>query len=186
MIVLALLLMAAEPSTVEDRVLSKQRTITPVVGAVWLDRFDLRGSPGVSLALTHYLTEIVAIDYVSGAYLRTIDLPASVQLQERTGFVIDRARPIALVTTGVRVSFAYAKALIERTRAVLHFSPEVSAHVGALISDRGAHFAFDIGLGLRVLLVQGLVLYIDYKLVISIERGAVVGGMPNLGLGWMF
>lgn len=184
--ILLCLLLAADPSTVEDRVLQKAHTITPVVGAVYLDRFDLRASPGVSLALTHYVSEIVALDYVSGAYVRTLDLPAATQLRRDTGFEIDRARPIALVTTGVRFSFAYAKALIERTRAVLHFSPEVSTHVGALISDRGAHFAFDVGLGLRVLLVSGLVLSVEYKLVFSVESPVVVGGMPNLGLGWMF
>lgn len=193
MIFLALFAVAAAsepveaPVNVEARVLEKRGTVTPVVTAVFLDRFDLRASPGVGLTLTHYLNEVFAIDYVSGAYVRTLELPQAVQLRERTGFTIDRAQPIALVTTGVRVAFAYAKALIERTHSVLHFAPEISLHVGALVSDRGGHFAADLGLGLRVLVVGHLVLYVDYKVLLSVEApGVVVGGMPSLGLGWMF
>jgi hypothetical protein len=188
-VIALLLILGAADATVEARVLEKRGTVTPTVSAVWLDRFDLRASPGVAFALTHYVSEIFAIDYVSGAYLRTVDLPQAVALRESTGFAIDRAQPIALVTAGVRVAFAYGKAMIERTGAVLHFSPEVSAHVGTLITDRGAYPAADVGLGLRVLLASRLTLYLDYKLVLSLEGrpvGLVVGGMPSLGLGWMF
>jgi hypothetical protein len=186
MIWVFLLALGAEPTMVEERALQKARTVTLSAQLTWLDRFDLRASPGAGLVLTHYFNEWFGIDYLSGFAFYTFDTPTAVAIRQQTGLEIDHGRPYGLATAGARVAFAYGKMLFEGTRTVIHFAPEASVHVGGLITDRGLRFAFDAGLGVRALVAGRLSIVLEYRVLFSIDNGFVVGQMPTLAIGWAF
>jgi hypothetical protein len=174
-------------ATVEERVYDAQRTVQLSAGAVWLSRFDLQASPGVSLTLSHYLSRSFALDYLSGAAFVTFDLPQAAAIKNATGYVSDREAPRALVGIGGRYAFAYGKMLLENTETVVRFVPEIALHIGAMITTQPAvHPAFDASLGLKILLGTRATIGLDYTFVGSLEGirpQLIPGGMPRLSFG---
>jgi len=176
-------------ATVEQREMENARSVHISVGGVWLSRFDLQSSPGVNLAVTHYLNRSLAIDYVNASYFFTYEQPQAIAIREATGYQSNREWPRLLVGIGGRYAFAYGKMLIEASSTVLHFVPEISAHVGGMITHTALRPAFDLGLGLRIHGGKHFTVALEYVFVGSIEGPGtrfIVGGMPKLSLGVVF
>ncbi len=174
-------------ATVQERVLVKADTLAVSAGGTWLERGDLLSSPGVSLGMTYFWDETFGIDYLEGAYYFTRERRTARELSEATGWRQSRERPRYSVASGARYAFGYAKLLLEGTGTVIHFSPELAAHGGALFTDAGARPMADVALGVRARVEDWLVLLLEYRLTGSAEpEGLVLGRRPTLAVGLVF
>ncbi len=185
MMVAGFIAMLSTSVTVEQRVMSNARTVHLSATGAWLQRFDAWSSPGVGATVTHYIGQTFALDYLSGQYFFTYETEQAAAVRVATGFVSNRERPRALIGIGARYAFAYGKLLLEAPGVVVHFVPEISLHVGGMLTHLALRPAFDAGIGLRVRAGSHVEISFEYQFVGSLEGGRFIpGGMPRLSLGF--
>jgi hypothetical protein len=175
-------LVASPAITVQDRVFTKSDTWSVVGGATILNRSDFYTSPGVAIAVTRYLDEVTALE-LQASWFFTYEHQAARDIYAATGFVQDHGEPRALAGAGARYAFAYGKMLMEASDTVVHFAPELAAHVGILATRQRLAPAIDVGVGVRVRIARRFVGVLEYRVVVSAEPNVVVGQQPMLGIG---
>jgi hypothetical protein len=178
-----------KPETVQQRTFEDTRKVEISAGGVWLSRFDSMSSPGVSVQVTHHVSRNFAIDSLSAAWFFTFRSEESLRLERELGFRSNRETPQALVGIGGRYGFGYGKLLIEASKFVVHFIPEISLHLGGMVTRTALRPAFDVGVGVRVAVGSRVRISLGYEFVGSLEGRRyrfVAGGMPRVQLGVAF
>lgn len=175
---------------VERRFFEKSERFVAKAGFSYLSRGDFYENPGISLDLSWYPLEYVAIDFVSAtAFFSSLGSTAAA-LRRDFGILPDSQKPLARVTTGGRFAFAYGKILIEEVGAVIHLDASIGLHLGALVTDEAVNFGGDVGLSFQAAIFSRVLVWLDVSWFGSFENRTSSsfssGPLGTIGVGLLF
>lgn len=174
----------------ERRRFEKRGRFITRAGLSYLSRGDFYSNPGVSAEVAWYPEENIGLDLVSTTiYFSTLNSTAEA-LRKSTGLLPDSQKPVARITTGARLAFAYGKLLIEALDTVIHFDASLDAHLGVLITSETANAGGDLGLSFQVVTWDRLLVWMSVSYFASYEKrtSSNLAGGPqgSLGAGVVF
>lgn len=179
-----------EPSPthrVERRAFVKSDRLSLRTGFAYLSRSDFYENPGVSLAGTWYVDEMLGVDVVSATFFLSTLSDSAAALRRTTGLLPDSQKPIARLTTGGRLAFAYGKLLIEPLDMVVHMDASAMVHVGLLFTDTAPNVGGDLGLELQAAIVNRGLVFVQGSWLASYERRSTTrfasGLLVGVGVG---
>lgn len=172
---------------VERRLFQKKERVVLRTGFAYLARSDFYTNPGLGIDLAWYPDEALGIDIVSSTIFFSDLSSAATALRRSTGLLPDSQKPIARITSGVRLAFAYGKLFIESLDTVVHLDASVPIHAGFLVTDRAPNLAGDIGLAVQASVGRHVLAWVDVAWLASFERRSnsrfASGPLATIGLG---
>ncbi len=158
------------------------------LGLAYLARGDFYRNVGLEGTFAYWLDEAFALEAQAALY-NAGDTDATDQVRRDLGFVPNAHREQAIVTVGGRWSVAYGKALVGKD-SIIHFDPQVFAHVGMHSAEDAIGPMADVGLALGARPKRWLELRLDFALVLQAEErrdgwAPILGYKPLLSVGFM-
>ena len=177
----------AARETLQQRFAVKEgRPFFHLAGAT-LIRDDFYHSLGYGLDAGYFPRESIGLE-LRLLHMRSRLSAEGQRMREEFDVVPDLRAPQALATVGARISTGYGKVLTPGDY-VVHFDPQIVAHVGAMLAERRVVPTATIGLGLLTHWRRGVQVKLDLQMMINGEsrnRGWVLatGFFPVLSVGW--
>lgn len=175
---------------VEARRFQKSGHLIARAGFSYLSRGDYYTNPGISVEASYYPVEMLALDVVSATVFFSQLGTTAEALRKATGLLPDAQRPRVRLMSGARFAFAYGKLLIEEADVVIHLDANLTAHVGALITEQTINAGGDFGLAFQALAAERILFSLEASYLISYEQRSAssiaAGPMGTIGFGLLF
>jgi hypothetical protein len=175
---------------VERRAFQKKQHLVFRSGFSYLARGDFYANPGIGVDVAYYPEEALGIDIFSGTFFFSSLTSAAAEVRRDTGLLPDSQKPIARITTGARLAFAYGKLFMEAFDTVIHLDASFALHVGALVTDQAPNLGGDLGLALQIAAYSRFIVWTEGAYFLSYERRTTSsfasGLLVTIGVGLVF
>jgi hypothetical protein len=171
---------------IERRAFEKKNHFALRTGFAYLSRGDFYTSPGIGLDAAFYPAEVVGLELSNTLFFSQLTDSAT-ELRRTTGLLPDSQKPIARITVGPRMAFAYGKIFVEALDTVVHMDASLSFHLGALVTDKGPNFGGDVGVSFQAAAFKRLIVWLEGSWFVSYEKRSnssiASGPLTTIGIG---